>query len=87
MTNCRNDERRLEILEARHVAADERFMDKMDRDYAKAERSGLVGEIIRDGKTVYYINLSDRNGRLTGKTKESASDYDLYKYLIRNRYV
>ena len=86
MTNCKSDERRLEILEARHFAADDRYLDKMERGHGKVERSGLIGEIIRNGKTVYYINLSDRNGKMTGKTKEG-DKFDLAQYLIRNRYV
>lgn len=87
MTNVKSDERRLEILEARHIAADNRYYDKMERGYARVERSGLIGELIRDGKKVYYINLSNRDGELTGKTKESKNEYDLAQYLIRNRYV
>lgn len=86
MTNVRSDERRLEIMEARHVRADDRYLDKLDRFEAKIERMGLIGEVMREGKTVHYINLLDRAGNFTGKTKEG-SEFDLTKYLIRNRYV
>ena len=40
----------------------------------------LIGQLIRDGKTVFYINL--RNG----KTKEDHPAL-LTNYLIRNNYV
>ena len=43
--------------------------------------------LCREGKVVYYINLRDRNGRLTGKTKGSMSEGALIAYLIRNKYV
>lgn len=86
MTNCRNDERRLEILEQRHVAADNRYLDKLDRDEAKVRKAGLIGELCREGKTVYYINLRDCKGNINGKTKEG-DEFDLTKYLIRNGYV
>jgi hypothetical protein len=87
MTNVKSDERRLEILEARHFRADDRYHDKMELGYAKVERAGLIGELVRDGRAIYYINLSNRDGNLTGKTKESVSYHELAQYLIRNHYV
>lgn len=67
-------ERQLEINAARHARADERYLDKVDRAHA------LIGELCREGKTVYYINL--RNG----KTREG-QHAELSEFLIRNRYV
>lgn len=90
MTNVRNDERRLEILEARHFRADDRYLDKMERADREIEKAGMIGELCREGKPVFYINLMNRDGRLTGKTKEATGPlawYELRDYLIRNKYV
>jgi hypothetical protein len=53
------------------------------REDAAAE---MIGELCREGRPVHYINLRDRSGRLTGKTKEG-SRHDLIGYLVRNRYA
>jgi hypothetical protein len=78
-----NIERQLEINEARHFRADDRYFDKMEA----VEKSNLIGELIREGKTVYYVNILTKDGQFTGKTKESKSYGELSAYLIRNRYV
>lgn len=67
-------QRQLEINEARHYRADDRYMAKME----KAET--MVGELCRDGKTVYYIYPAGRRYR-EGERGE------LIDFLIRNRYV
>ena len=70
-------ERQLEINEARHYRADDRYAAKIDRAHA------LIGELCREGRAVYYINLRPL---AKGKTKEG--DFvTLSEYLIRNRYV
>lgn len=69
-----NIDRQLEINEARHYKADERYLDRVDKAHA------LIGELMRDGQTVYYINL--RNGKI-----KEGKFFDLSDYLIRNRYV
>lgn len=79
-----NIDRQLEILEARHLAADARHYDKLDRQIDAAEL--LIGELIREGKKVYYINILSRNGVPTGRTKEDTRS-ELISYLIRNKYV
>lgn len=75
----------LENLEVRHHRADDRAIAKAERLEPKALE--LVGELCREGKTVYYINIKNSAGRNTGKTKESANRWDLVEYLIRNKYV
>lgn len=74
----------LENLEVRHLRADDRAIEKAERLEPLAEQ--LVDQLCREGKTVYYINLTDRAGRFTGKTREGGR-YDLIAYLIRNKYV
>ena len=68
----------------RRVAAEDRYMDRIEKKEAAAEN--LIGEINRDGKTVSYINQIDRSGRFTGKTIEG-SKLELVRYCIRNHYV
>jgi len=68
----------------RRVAAEDRYMDRIEKKEAAAEN--LIGEINRDGKMVSYINQIDRSGRFTGKTIEG-SKLELVRYCIRNHYV
>ena len=46
----------------------------------------LIGEIMRDGQTVYYVNEVDRVGRYTGKVIEG-NKFELVRHCIRNNYV
>jgi len=71
----------LENLEARHHAADDRYLAKLDRLEPKAEE--LIGTLCRDGETVCYINLQPMR---SGRTKEGSRG-ELVDYLIRNKYV
>ena len=68
----------------RRIAAEDRYMDRIEKKEAAAEN--LIGEINRDGKTVSYINQIDRNGRFTGKAIEG-SRANLVSYCIKNKYV
>jgi hypothetical protein len=69
----------------RRMANEARYLSRIEKLEAQAE--AMVGELIRDGRTVYYINLLDRAGNFTGKVKESASHTALTDYLIRNKYL
>jgi hypothetical protein len=51
----------------------------------KAAQS-LIGEMVRDGKTVYFVNEVDRVGRYTGKMIEG-DKFELVRHCIKNRYV
>ena len=68
----------------RRIAAEDRYMDRIEKKEAEAET--LIGEINKNGKTVSYINQIDRSGRFTGKTIEG-SKMELVQYCIRNHYV
>ena len=48
--------------------------------------SCIIGTLMREGKTVHYINLTNRKGQYTGKIKTGTHDA-LLDYLIRNKYV
>lgn len=80
-----NIEQVLHRNELRRLAADDRAIDRLDRQMDDAE--ALVGTLCRDGQTVYYANQLDRSGRFTGRVIERASRIALIDYLIRNRYV
>jgi hypothetical protein len=81
----RTTEQELDTRELRRLRADDRRLSKLERLESKC--APLIGELCREGGTVYYVNLTDRGGRFTGKTKESTSHSELVDYLIRNNYV
>ena len=69
----------------RRMANEAKFLNRVEKLEMKAAEK--IGEIVRDGCEIYYINLLDRNGNFTGKIKESHSHTELTDYLIRNKYV
>lgn len=73
------EDRRLDNLENRHFAADDRWLSKMDRMEKLAEP--LIGELCREGKTVYYVNTCN------GKTREATNKHELVEFLGRNNYI
>jgi hypothetical protein len=80
-----NFERQMEINEARHHAADARYLDKLDAAIDAAEI--LIGHICRDGKPVSYLNQRNAAGRMTGKTIEGTRA-ELIDFIVRNpRYI
>lgn len=79
--------RQLDRNEGRRERANDRAFDKMERAYARLNELQLVGQLCREGKTVYYINQLSQNGRYTGRTVEFATEFDAEQYLIRNHYV
>lgn len=72
----------LDTRELRRLRAEHRYLCKIERLERKAEP--LIGELLRDGATVYYINLTPLRA---GRVKESTRYYELIDYLIRNKYV
>lgn len=61
----------------RHNAADHRWLVKMERLEAAAEP--LIGELCREGKTIYYIN--------TVKGTREGTKAELVDFLARNNYI
>lgn len=78
-------EKMLDAKEKRRFAADARAEARLDRQWDEAEK--LIGELVRDGKTIHYINITTAKGSLTGRTKEFTSFGSAVDYLIRNRYI
>ncbi|QIG67427.1 hypothetical protein EVB39_098 [Rhizobium phage RHph_TM3_3_9] len=74
--------RHLEARQSRRMAAESRFIDRLERREREAE--ALVGEL-NSGK--FYVNKRDRAGRLTGKEEYFDRHYDAIAYLLRNNYV
>lgn len=84
----RTIEQQLDAREARRLAAEHRYLTRLEKlEKLEGAAEALVGRLCREGRTVFYINLTDRNGRPTGRIKESDSVYELIAYLIRNKYV
>ena len=71
-------ERNLEARQTRRMAEESRFLDKLERLTAKAER--MIGELCREGRTVYYVFPEG------GKYREGSFG-ELVDFLIRNHYV
>jgi hypothetical protein len=69
----------------RRVAAEDRYLDKLERLVKLAEP--LVGHLQGEKGFRYYINVRSAAGRLTGAIREFASEGLAIDYLIRNRYV
>jgi hypothetical protein len=74
----------LDRSEARRLKADAKANDRLGAREDKADT--MIGELIRDGRTVFYINMLTRKGVPTGKTKEGTR-HDLIAYLVRNNYA
>ena len=68
----------------RRHANEARMFDKYNKLYDKAEQ--MIGELMIEGVTVFYINLRNSAGRPTGRIKKGGFG-ELCGYLIRNRYV
>lgn len=79
------DEVALEMRHNRRMKREARYEENLLRREAAAEK--LVGEMMVDGKTVYYINIQSKSGKRTGKIKTFQKEYDAIRYLMRNAYV
>jgi hypothetical protein len=77
-------EQQLEASQNRRMANEHRFLVRMEK--REKQVAPLIGELCREGKRVFYINLRTSKGVMTGRTKESASEHNLIDYLIRNNY-
>jgi hypothetical protein len=83
--NDPDGERQRAYREKRRNAAEDRYMDKLERLMKEAEP--LIGELVREGRTLFYVNVRSKAGHLTGAIREFARSVDASDYLIRNNYV
>jgi len=72
------DEEHLDRRETRRLAADARWLTRMERRWDAAD--AMIGELCREGRTVFYV--SPQGGRYREGTRS-----DLIAFLIRNRYA
>lgn len=82
--NEADEQRRMDAQDVRRERADERAYARLSRRMDAAEP--LIGELCKEGRQVFYINLKTRKGVPTGKILEG-SRHDLIAYLLRNNYV
>lgn len=68
----------LEASQNRRMAAEHRYLVRMEKRYDKAEQ--MLGELMRDGKPVFYVWPQG------GKYREG-KPHDLVAFLIRNNYA
>jgi hypothetical protein len=73
-----NLDQQLDGIQSRRMSAQSRFLDTIDAREEAAEE--MLGQIIRDGKIVYYVT---QHG---GKYREGTR-LELVAFLIRNRYA
>jgi hypothetical protein len=77
-----------QLLEGRAVRrgkAEDRFLTRLDK--RTSEAAPLIGELCREGLSVFYINILSKDGRMTGKTREFPTDVAATDFLLRNNYV
>lgn len=67
--------------ENRRTANQNRAYDRWDRLSAKIDSLCLIGQLCREGKTVYYFFPAG------GKYKESNSEVEIMDYIIKQGYV
>lgn len=78
-------ERALEVKHKRRLAAEDRVLAKIEKQEAAADAK--IGELVRDGKAVYYITVPDGHVHPRLRTIENTNRQELVEFLIRNRYA
>lgn len=73
-----DDHKQLEARQARRMKAEARFLERREKREQAAER--MIGELCRDGKTVYYVWPQG------GKYREGSVS-ELIAFLLRNNYA
>ena len=73
-----DDHQQLEARQARRMAAEARFLEQREKREQAAEQ--MIGELCRDGKTVYYVSPQG------GKYREGSVS-ELIAFLLRNNYA
>lgn len=68
----------LEASQKRRMAAEDRFLERLERREAQADKQ--IGELVRDGQRVLYVCP------VGGKYREGSRS-DLISFLIRNQYA
>lgn len=77
--NTEQMERMIENRFSRRCIAEDRAMSRRERLEARAEK--MVGELCREGRTVFYVVLPN------GRVREASRRFELVDFLIRRKYV
>ncbi len=75
-------ERQLQARMSRRLHAQDRALARLERREHAAQ--ALVGQLMREGRLRYYINLRPLS---RGRILEASSEAPLIDYLVRNDYV
>lgn len=81
-------ERHIDARQARRMHAEDRYLGRQEKREAAAYQ--MVGELCREGQAVFYINVRNMRGALTGATREFTGPMgfgEAVNFLIRNHYV
>jgi hypothetical protein len=73
-----NIDQQLDAKQSRRMTAQDRYLTRREKREAVAET--MIGELCKEGKTVYYVWPQG------GKYREG-DRYDLIAFLIRNKYA
>lgn len=73
-----NTEQHLEARQSRRLAAQDRYLGRLERREAEAET--MIGELCREGRPIFYV------WPVGGKYREGTPS-DLIRFLIRNNYA
>lgn len=73
-----NVERYLEARQSRRMAAQDRYLSRLEKREAAAE--AMIGELCREGRTVFYVCP------VGGRYREGSRG-DLIRFLLRNNYA
>lgn len=78
-------ERQFNYRAKRRVAAEDRFLEKLDHRMEEART--LIGQMQGEAGLRYYINVRSKAGGLTGSIREFTNEMNAIDYLLRNNYV
>ncbi|MGN6701472.1 MAG: hypothetical protein ACTHKB_00735 [Burkholderiaceae bacterium] len=71
-------EKQLEARQSRRMASEDRYLARLDKREAEAET--MIGELCREGKTVFYVYP------VGGRYREGTRA-ELVAFLLRNHYA
>lgn len=72
-------DRQIDINESRHFNADQRAWDKMGDQLDTIDRYGMIGQVIRNGKTVFYFSPTGSKSYF-----ESQRESEVKAFIMRN---
>jgi hypothetical protein len=80
-----HDERMMEAKLARRFKAEGRWLARLEKLVPAAE--AIIGQLCREGRTIFYINGRTANGSFNGRVHEFTNSGAATDFAIRNHYV